>query len=97
MSTLRATNAERVHGLINAVIAATAETTATPSDARKIADFALSQRHQAGVLRTVSAETLASIAAIADRRDLAAWLGHHICLDDGTNERTASLWGLWVH
>lgn len=40
---------------------------------------------------------LAEIAAIADRRALAAYLGQTLRLDDGANRQTESLWGIWIH
>jgi putative endopeptidase len=43
------------------------------------------------------ASDLAAIAAIVDRRGVAAYLGQSLRLDDGTNQHTESLWGVWVH
>lgn len=92
---LRANNARRVRRLVE-----TASGTATRPDVRKIADFYASWLDQ-GVIDargfTPIAGDLAAIAAISDRRALAAFLGNATRLDDGTNQHTESLWGLWVH
>jgi putative endopeptidase len=40
---------------------------------------------------------LAAISAIADRPALARWLGRTVRLDDGSNQQTESLFGVWIH
>lgn len=96
---LRAENARRVRGLIDEAVAASARGPVRP-DIRKIADYYLTRRDAAAIeakgLAPLSGD-LAAIAAIADRRALASWLGRTVRLDDGGNQQTESLWGLWVH
>jgi len=98
---LRAANAHRVRGLIaDAVSGASAHGRPARPDVRKIADYYASRLDPAAIeakgFAPVSAE-LATIRAIADRKALAAYLGHVLRLDDGTNTRTESLWGIWIH
>lgn len=98
---LRTTNAIRVRSLIaDAVKATSASARPVRPDLRKIADYRASRLDLAAIeakgLAPVSAE-LSAIGAIADRRALAAYLGHVLRLDDGTNSATESLWGIWVH
>jgi putative endopeptidase len=100
-SVLRTLNASRVRGLIDdAVKAASVHGRPVAPNVRKIADY------YAGRLDTASIEArglapishdLATIAAIGDRSALAAYLGHTLRLDDGTNQQTESLWGVWIH
>ena len=98
---LRAENAKRVRGLIDeAVTATTGATRSVRPDVRKIADYYVTRRDTAGIeakgLAPLAGD-LAAIAAIADRHMLATWLGQTVRLDDGTNQQTESLWGLFVH
>ena len=93
---LRARNAERVKVLV----AATAKSGAGQPDQRRIADYYASRRDLARIEArgmTPVAPDLAAIAAIADRKALAAALGRATRLDDGSNTQTESLWGLWIH
>lgn len=95
-STLRAENARRVRELI--VQAAT--TTETSPVARVVGDFYASRMDTAGIETkgfAPLAPELAAIAAISDRRALAAYLGRTLRLDDGSNQQTESLWGVWIH
>ncbi|HMI18152.1 MAG TPA: M13 family metallopeptidase [Sphingomonas sp.] len=98
-SMLRAANAQRVRDLIaDAVVLAQAPPVSP--DTRKIGDYYLSRLDLAGIdakgLSPLSGD-LAAIAAIGDRKALAAWLGRTLRLDDGTNQQTESLWGVWIH
>lgn len=100
-SILRTQNARRVSDLIGrAVRASSAGGRGVRSDVKKIADYYLSQLDIAAIeakgLAPLAGD-LAAIAAITDRRALAAWLGHTIRLDDGSNQQTESLWGVWFH
>ena len=97
---LRALNAGRVRALVDDAVRAAARGGAVPADTRKIADYYTAQLDGAGVetkgLAPISHD-LAAIAAIGDRGALARYLGGTLRLDDGTNQQTESLWGLWVH
>lgn len=100
-SMLRTTNTSRVRGLIaDAVEAASMPGHPVRPDIRKIADYRASRLDLAAIeatgLAPVSSE-LAAIGSIADRKALAAYLGHVLRLDDGTNSATESLWGVWIH
>ncbi len=46
---------------------------------------------------TPLAPDLARLAAIHDRRGLAAWLGAHLSRDDGSDSHVDGLFGVWVH
>ena len=96
---LRAANAQRVRDLIADAIAL-AQTRPIKPDIRKIGDYYLSRLDLAGIdakgLAPLSVD-LSAIAAIGDRRALAAWLGRTLRLDDGSNSQTESLWGVWIH
>jgi predicted metalloendopeptidase/nicotinamidase-related amidase len=92
---LRADNARRVRTLVE-----NASSVATGPDERKIADYYASRLDRTtidGKGFAPVADDLASIAAITDRRALATFLGRTTRLDDGTNQQTESLWGVWVH
>lgn len=97
---LRAESAHRVQGLIEDAARATATPGTVRADIRKIADYYASRLDQAGIdargFAPISGD-LAAIAAIADRKALAIWLGRTTRLDDGTNQQTESLWGVWIH
>lgn len=98
---LRAQNAARVQALIDdAVRAASAHGRPVAPDIRKIADYYGARLDSASIeargLAPISRD-LAAIAAITDRRALATFLGHDLRLDDGTNQHTESLWGVWIH
>nr|WP_299856827.1 M13 family metallopeptidase [Sphingomonas bacterium] len=98
---LRTQNAARVRALIDdAVKAASAQGRPVAPDIRKIADYYTGRLDSAGIetrgLAPISHD-LAAIAAIGGRRALATFLGHSLRLDDGTNQQTESLWGVWVH
>jgi putative endopeptidase len=100
-SMLRAENARRVRLLIeNSVETAKGAGPKSRSDVHKIADYYLSLIDTASIeakgLAPLAGE-LANIAAIRDRRTLAAELGRTVRLDDGGNQRTESLWGVWIH
>ncbi len=97
-SLLRQKNAKRVLEIVEEVANETTQGRSASPDDRKVANFFLSQGLAASAGDTLSLATdLAAIAAIDDRRGLAAWLGNTIRLDDGANTATESLWGLWVH
>ena len=92
---LRADNARRVRTLVE-----NASGAATRPDERKIADYYASRLDRAtidGKGFAPIADDLATITAITDRRSLATFLGRTTRLDDGTNQQTESLWGVWVH
>jgi predicted metalloendopeptidase len=93
---LRAENARRVRGLIEDAVKAPESSPI----ARKVADYYLSRLDGAGIeargMAPLAAD-LAAIAAIADRRALAVYLGRTLRLDDGSNQGTESLWGVWIH
>lgn len=100
-SLLRAENARRVRGLVDDAIRATAARGgATRPDVRRIADYYASRLDRAAIdgkgFAPIAGD-LAAIAAITDRRALATFLGRATRLDDGTNQQTESLWGVWVH
>lgn len=92
---LRAENARRVRALVADVVARPA----SPTD-RKIADYYRARADGAAIeargLAPVAGD-LAAIAAIADRPALARWLGRTMRLDDGGNQQTESLFGVWIH
>ena len=94
-SLLVAENARRVRALIED--AARAPKTDLQ---QKIGDYYAS-RLESGAIDarglTPLAADLTAIAAIQDRQALAAWLGGHISLDDGTDSHVDSLFGVWVH
>lgn len=100
-SLLRAENARRVQRLIEQAAEATAiRGHPVRPLIRKVADYYVSRLDTAAIdargLAPLSGD-LAAIAAIGDRKALAAWLGRTLSLDDGTNQQTESLWGVWVH
>ncbi|MFA5963212.1 MAG: M13 family metallopeptidase [Sphingomonas sp.] len=92
---LRALNAQRVRALIDDAVTHPR----TPTDG-KIADYYTTRldgtRIETKGLTPLSGD-LAAIAAITDRRALASYLGHTLRLDDGSNQQTESLLGIWVH
>ncbi|MDB5680957.1 MAG: Metallopeptidase [Sphingomonas bacterium] len=92
---LRAENARRVRSLVDEAVARPV----TPTG-RKIADYYLGRMDQAATeakgLVPVASD-LAAISAIADRPALARWLGRTVRLDDGSNQQTESLFGVWIH
>lgn len=94
-SMLRAENARRVQGLIE-------EAAARPRSAvtRMVGDYYASRLDAARIesrgLSPLQAD-LASIATISDRSALAAYLGRTLRVDDGTNQQTESVWGVWIH
>ena len=94
---LRAETAQRVRDLVEQAATPDGDRTAR---ARRVGDYYASWMDLAGIeakgLRPVSSE-LAAIAAIRDRRALAAWLGHAMRIDDGTNSQTDGLFGVWIH
>ncbi|MEO8373700.1 MAG: M13 family metallopeptidase [Sphingomonas bacterium] len=97
---LRAENARRVKVLIEDAVGTAAAPGPVRPDVRKVGDYYASRLDQAGIEArgfAPLAGDLAAIAAIVDRRTLAAWLGRATRLDDGTNQQTESLWGVWVH
>jgi predicted metalloendopeptidase len=97
---LRVLNAGRVRGLVEDAVKASMRGGAIPAETRKIADYYSARLNGAGIegggLAPISRD-LATIAAIGDRHALAAYLGQTLRLDDGTNQQTESLWGVWVH
>jgi predicted metalloendopeptidase len=99
---LRLENAGRVEALIRAAAAGTLVEgqPETRRLARLIGDAYASQADDAAIeaagLKPLQPE-LAAIAAIEDRRALAAALGRSLALDDGTDTQVPSLFGLWVH
>jgi len=97
---LRVLNAGRVRGLVESAVNLSARGGRVPAETRKIADYYGARLDGAGIegrgLAPLSRD-LAAIAAIGDRHALAAYLGHTMRLDDGTNQQTESLWGVWVH
>ena len=92
---LREDSARRVQALIEA-----AATAPTSKRAQRISDFYASWMDAAGIeakgLKPLSGE-FAAIAAIRDRRELSAYLGRKLPLDDGTNTQTDGLFGVWIH
>ncbi len=68
--------------------------------ASRVGDYYASWMDVAGIetkgLRPLSGD-LAAIAAIRDRRALAAWLGRTLGTDDGTNAQTDGLFGVYFH
>lgn len=92
---LRDEAARRVQHLIEAAATAPAS-----ERAKRIGDFYASWMDVAGIeakgLQPLAGE-LAAIAAIRDRRALAAYLGRTLRLDDGTNTKTDGLFGVWIH
>jgi predicted metalloendopeptidase/nicotinamidase-related amidase len=92
---LRAQNARRVRTLVE-----NASSAAARPDERKIANYYASRLDRAAIDGkgfAPIADDLATIAAITDRRSLATFLGRTTRLDDGTNQQTESLWGVWIH
>jgi putative endopeptidase len=99
-SMLRAKNARRVSDLIADIASTSDRGQPARPDIRKIADYYASRLDTAGIEARGFAplsDDFAAIAAIADRHALATWLGRTVRLDDGSNQQTESLWGLWVH
>jgi putative endopeptidase len=98
---LRVLNAGRVRGLIDdAVKAASSHARPVAPDVRKMVDYYTGRLDSAAIEAkgmAPIARDLAAIAAIDDRRALADYLGRTLRLDDGTNQQTESLFGLWVH
>ncbi|WP_106639511.1 M13 family metallopeptidase [Allosphingosinicella vermicomposti] len=92
---LRAENVRRVRALVSERIT----NPVTPTD-QKIADYYLTLTDSAAIeakgLTPIAAD-LAEVAAIADRRALASWLGRTVSLDDGYNQQTQSVFGVWIH
>jgi len=94
-SMLRAENARRVHNLIE-------DATAHPNvgTAKMVGDYYASWSNGGAIeaqgLSPLSAD-LAAINAITSRSALATYLGQTVRLDDGTNQQTESLWGIWIH
>jgi predicted metalloendopeptidase len=101
-SMLRTENARRVRGLLeDAATASSAQT--RPEDpviARMVGDYYASRLDTAAIeakgLAPLASE-LAAIEAIAGRKALATHLGQTLRLDDGANQQTESLWGVWIH
>ena len=88
-------NARRVRALIEV-----AAHTPTPGLPQKIGDYYASRFDSAAIDArglTPLAADLGAIAALQDRQGLSAWLGGHICLDDGTDSHVDSLFGIWIH
>ncbi len=95
---LRAENARRVRGLIEAAAAGGASRPA--ADVKKLGDYYASRLDTAAVEDkgfAPIAQDLAAIAGIADRHALAAYLGRTVQLDDGGDVAPESLWAIWVH
>ncbi len=99
-SILRAQNSIQVAALIAKAVQDAATSTNSQGIQHKIADYYLSQLDTAAIaargIAPLAAE-LDRIAAIHDRTALSAELGRQVRLDDGSNQRTESLLGLWVH
>lgn len=99
-SMLRAENARRVRELIEGAAATRHARGPRAAVTRMVGDYYASYADEAGIqtagLAPLGAE-LAAIAAISDRQMLAHYLGRTMRLDDGTNQQTESLWGVWVH
>jgi len=96
---LRALNARRVRALVDDAVAATKARSVTPT-VRKIADYYITRTDTNAIEAkgmTPVASDLAAIAAITDRRALVQWLGRTVRLDDGSNQGTESLLGVWIH
>jgi putative endopeptidase len=93
---LRDRAARQVRDLIESL----ARAPAARGDARRIGDFYAARMDSRAIeakgLAPLSAD-LTAIAAIGDRRALAAYLGRTLRLDDGTNSQTEGLLGVWVH
>jgi predicted metalloendopeptidase len=72
----------------------------TTADERKAGLFHASMLDAAQIERlglTPLQRDLAEIGRIRDRRQLAAWLGGHLSLDDGTGQQVDAPLGIWVH
>jgi len=98
---LRALNAQRVRDLVMAAAKeASTHGHTMRADERKIGDYYASRldvaRIEARGMAPLSPD-LTAIAAIRNRKELAAQLGRLLRLDDGSNTQTESLWGIWVH
>lgn len=92
---LVARNAVRVRDLVT-------EAAATPHAGlkQKVGDYYASLNDTAAIeVKGLAplARDLAAIAAIKDRKGLAASLGRYVYLDDGTNSHTEGLIGMWIH
>ncbi|MEQ1540971.1 MAG: M13 family metallopeptidase [Novosphingobium sp.] len=88
-------NKTRVRGLIAGFSARPAS-----ADERKAGLFHASLLDTARIERLGLAPLqgdLAAIARIAERRQLAAWLGAHLSLDDGSGQQVDAPLGIWVH
>ncbi len=94
-SLLRADNALRIQDLINK-----AENDPTSPTERMVGDYYASLWDSAAIeargFKPLSGD-FARITAILDRRALSRYLGETIRLDDGTNQNTQSLFGIWIH
>ena len=99
-SMLRAENARRVESLIEDAATTASAQGRGPAIAQRVGDYYASWLDTGGIeargLAPLERE-LAAIAAIADRRALASYLGQTLRLDDGANQQTESLWGVWIH
>ena len=98
-SQLRVLNADRVRELLQAA-AQSAPAGAKQEIRQKIGDYYASRLDVDGIeakgLAPIAGE-LAEIARIDDRAALATYLGRTLRLDDGSNQQTESLWGVWIH
>ena len=92
---LIAENARRVRSLVE-----DAARHPTSSLAQKVGDYYATLLDGDAIaargLQPLAGE-LSNLAAIQDRHALAAWLGRHLSLDDGTDSHVDSLFGVWVH
>lgn len=97
---LRAENARRVQALIDDALAATDAGKPIRPDVRKLVDYYRSRLDTAAIDAqglAPLADDLAAIAKIGDRSALSAWLGRTVRLDDGGNQQTETLFGVWIH
>lgn len=97
---LRAEAGRQVRELIVAQAQASKAKGAAKGAARKIGDLYAARIDAAAIEARGLAPLgpdLAAIAAIGDRRALAAYLGRTVRLDDGTNGATEGVLGVWIH
>ncbi len=91
---LKALNARRVREIVETA------SKAHGGVAQKIGDYYASRLDTAAIEArgvTPLAGDLAAIAAVADRKALAAYLGATMAPDDGTNTTTPGVLGAWIH
>ena len=97
---LRAQNAQRVQALLEEAAANAPAGAPRSAIARMVGDYFSARLDTASIeargLAPLSPH-LAAIASISNRTALARYLGQTLRLDDGSNQQTESLWGVWIH